>query len=224
MQTPVPLNSKIYELAKILWEYLLFPQHLEKADAILVLGSYDRAVARYGAELFINAWAPYLIITGGVLHPPEVFNTPEPVIEAEYFAQLAIDAGVPKEKIIIENKALHTGDNFDKTAQLLAGLGYAFDSFILVQKPYMERRSYATGKKRWPEKKLIVTSPPTTFQEYFNSGIPVERTINSMVGDVQRMKVYPRKGYQIEQKIPDEVWEAYEELVRLGFDKRLVAE
>ena len=30
--------------------------------------------------------------------------------------------------------------------------------FIVVQKPYMERRSYATFKKVWPEKEIIVTS------------------------------------------------------------------
>jgi hypothetical protein len=43
-----------------------------------------------------------------------------------------------------------------------------------------------------------------------------------MVGDLQRIKVYPEKGFQISQDIPDDVWKAYEELVRLGYTKHLV--
>ena len=88
----------------------------------------------------------------------------------------------------------------------------------------MERRTYATGKKRWANKELIITSPPLTYEEYLASGIPVKRFINAMVGDVQRLKYYPEKGFQIPQTIPDNVWRAYEELVALGFDERLIPE
>ena len=43
-----------------------------------------------------------------------------------------------------------------------------------------------------------------------------------MVGDLQRIRVYAEKGYQIPQDIPEDVWRAYEELVRAGYDKYLV--
>ena len=45
-----------------------------------------------------------------------------------------------------------------------------------------------------------------------------------MVGDVQRIKEYPAKGFQIEQEIPDEVWTAYEELVQEGYTEHLIKE
>jgi hypothetical protein len=45
-----------------------------------------------------------------------------------------------------------------------------------------------------------------------------------MVGDLQRIKIYPAKGFQVPQEIPDEVWKAYERLVEMGFDKHLVKE
>ena len=96
------------------------------------------------------------------------------------------------------------------------------NSVIAVQKPYMERRSYATFKKLWPDKKLAVTSPQISFEEYYNDEIPLEKVINIMVGDLQRIKIYPEKGFQIFQEIPDEVWLAYEQLVGLGYDKHLV--
>ena len=73
-------------------------------------------------------------------------------------------------------------------------------------------------------KKLIITSPPITFKEYLNSGIPQERIINSIVGDLQRIKLYPRRGHQVKQMIPKNVWRAFEELVQLGFNKRLIVE
>ena len=44
-----------------------------------------------------------------------------------------------------------------------------------------------------------------------------------MVGDLQRIKVYPERGYQTYQEIPSDVWEAYEELVRIGYNKHLVS-
>jgi Fe-S cluster biosynthesis and repair protein YggX len=43
-----------------------------------------------------------------------------------------------------------------------------------------------------------------------------------MVGDLQRIKLYPEKGYQIYQEIPQAVWEAYELLVSMGYDEQLV--
>jgi hypothetical protein len=95
------------------------------------------------------------------------------------------------------------------------------DSFIVVQKPYMERRSYATFKMHLPEKKITVTSPLLSFEEYPTPELPLENIINSMVGDLQRIRIYPSKGFQIYQEIPDEVWQSYEELVKMGFDKHL---
>ena len=63
-----------------------------------------------------------------------------------------------------------------------------------------------------------------SFDEYPNEEIPLERVINIMVGDLQRIKMYPEKGFQIYQQIPSEVWNAYETLLRLGFDKHLMKE
>ena len=53
---------------------------------------------------------------------------------------------------------------------------------------------------------------------------PLEKVINIMVGDLQRIKIYPAKGFQTYQQIPDDVWQAYERLVELGFDKQLIEE
>ncbi|MEP7258536.1 MAG: YdcF family protein, partial [Flavitalea sp.] len=76
--------------------------------------------------------------------------------------------------------------------------------------------------KHWPDKKLSVTSPRLSFYDYPNAEIPMERVINNMVGDLQRIKHYPALGFQIEQYIPGNVWVALERLVELGFDAHLM--
>jgi hypothetical protein len=108
-------------------------------------------------------------------------------------------------------------ENILFTQQLLEDKGLHPHTFLLVQKPYMERRSYATFKKRWPDKELIVTSPQIAFEDYPTPEMPMERVIDMMVGDLQRIRLYPEKGFQIPQEIPGEVWAAYEKLVDWGF-------
>jgi len=46
--------------------------------------------------------------------------------------------------------------------------------------------------------------------------------ISIMVGDLQRIREYPARGFQIPQNIPDDVWDAYNELVRAGYDRHLM--
>ena len=213
------VNKRTLQLAKKLWDYHHLNQSLEKSDCILVLGSHDLRVAERGAELYLQGLAPILIFSGGLGNlTKEIWKEPE----ADKFATIALGMGVPQDAILIENKSTNTGENILFTQQLLKEKGLNPQSFIIVHKPYMERRSYATFKKYWPDKKLIVTSPQISFEEYPNDKIPLEKVINIMVGDLQRIKIYPEKGFQIFQEIPDDVWLAYEELISLGYDKHLI--
>lgn len=89
----------------------------------------------------------------------------------------------------------------------------------------MERRTYATGKVWWPDVDIIVTSPSLTLEEYPNESTNInEHWLHAMVGNLQRIKEYPAKGFQIEQDIPDEVWQAYEFLVAEGYTNTLIKE
>lgn len=194
---------------------------LQKADMILALGSNDTRVAEHGAALWLQGYAPYILFSGGSGRLTEgLFHKPE----AEIFADVAEKMGVPQEKMLIENRSTNTGENIDFTRELLKEKGMDPATFILVQKPYMERRAYATFKMRWPEKEFVVTSPELSYTQYPNETITRELLINIMVGDLQRIKIYPAKGFQIPQEIPDEVWTAYERLVALGYTQHLVKE
>ena len=213
------ISEKTLILAKQLWDYHHVNHHLEKADCILVLGSHDTRVAERAAELYLQKWAPLLLFSGGLGRLTEGVWTET---EADLFAKIAIDKGVPREAILIENKSTNTGENILFTRQLLRENKIDPQSFIVVQKPYMERRSFATFKKHWPDKKLIVTSPQISFENYPNAEIPAEQVINIMAGDLQRIKVYAEMGFQIYQEIPSDVWRAYEQLVSSGYDEHLI--
>ena len=217
------MDDRIRELAEIIWQYHQVNHELSKADAILVLCSYDTSVAKTGAQLFLDGWAPLLIFSGGL---GSITSRLWREAEADQFARIAVAMGVPRARILTENRSTNTGENILFTKALLEERQIDVGRFLLVQKPYMERRSYATFRKLWPDKQLIVTSPKASFDEYLstysNEALSTADVINIMVGDLQRIRLYPAKGFQIPQDIPDAVWEAFEELVRAGYDKHLI--
>ena len=214
------------EALETVWDYMHMGHKLEKADAIMALGSYDIRVAEYAAKLWIDGWAPYLICAGsGTIHNESaVWQGFVDSTEAEVFADVARRAGVPDEVILIENKSQNTGQNYEFTMNLLKEKGVELKKLIAVQKPFMERRTYATGKVWLPENvDLIVTSPDLSLEEYPNELVSQnDHWIHNMIGDLQRVKEYPAKGFQIEQEIPDQVWQAYEFLVAEGYTNNLI--
>ena len=217
------MKDRICTLARKVWRYHQMNHKLERADAILVLCSHDERVAERGAQLFLDGWAPLLIFSGGSgAITSRLWTEPE----ADRFAAIATGMGVPHEKVLIERKSTNTGENVIFTKQLLAELGIDPMKFIVVQKPYMERRSYATFRLFWPDKEVLVTSPQVSFEdylaEYANGALTFDDVVSIMVGDLQRIKLYPDRGFQIPQDIPDEVWAAYEELVEAGYDRHLI--
>ena len=217
------MDDHICTLAEQIWHYHQMLHDVQKADALLVLCSHDKKVAERGAELFLEEWAPLLIFSGGLGSITKNMWT-EP--EADQFAAIAIAMGVPQEQILIENKSSNTGENILFTRQLLNERGIDPQKFILVQKPYMERRSWATFRKLWPEKEVLVTSPQVSLAEYLcsytNSELSADDVVSIMVGDLQRLKLYAEKGFQIHQDVPHDVWSAYEELVNAGYDRSLI--
>ncbi len=219
------MENHVHTLAEKIWRYHHMNHQLEKADAILVLCSHDKMVAERGAQLYLERWATLLIFSGGL---GAITRTLWSEPEADQFAKVAMGMGVPEEKILVEKRSTNTGENILFTKQLLGEKEINPAKFILVQKPYMERRSYATFKKLWPEKEVLVTSPQVTFDEYLdkysNRALSRDDVISIMVGDLQRIKLYPDKGFQIYQEIPKDIWLAYEGLIKAGYDRHLVSQ
>ncbi|MGD1103321.1 MAG: YdcF family protein [Terriglobia bacterium] len=215
------MTSEVDFLARKIWDYHHLDHRIEQSDAILVLGSHDLRVAERGAQLYLEHWAPRLIFSGGLGNLTRgVWDQPE----ADRFAEIATRMGVPREEILIENHSTNTGENIQFTKDLVAKFHLNPRKFILVHKPYMERRAFATFRKVWPEKQALVTSPQMSFEDYPNQEISKREVIGIMVGDLQRIRLYPAKGFQIPQEIPPEVWAAGQKLIQLGYSQNLIGE
>lgn len=212
-------------LLQVIWDYLCLNQKLENADCIVGFGNFNTDIARRTAELYHEGYAPKVLFTGGLGRNTEGL-LPEP--EAIRFARVAMDCGVPEEDILIEDKSANTKENIEFTRSLLKQRGIPSDHILGVHQPFMERRITAAMGVYWPEVKFSVTSPRVTIPEYLarakDQGISENASVSVIVGDFQRMDLYAKKGYQLPQHIPEEAWNAFHELVAMGFDTQLAKE
>lgn len=214
------IDEGVRRHARVLWDYHnLHSDMPNRADFILAMGSHDLRVAERAAELMLSEIADVLVTSGG---SGKVTGDLWAKSEGELFAEVARQLGVPATAILIENHAKHTGENITLARNLLLSHGLPATAGIIVAKPYMKRRSLATALKQWPSVEWFVDGPQLSFEEYPSPEVPERRMIELMVGDLQRIDVYAQQGLQVEMAIPAVVRAAYEELVRLGFDRFVI--
>ncbi|WP_437040213.1 YdcF family protein [Streptomyces sp. enrichment culture] len=222
---PVPerperhIGDEQFHDAKVIWEYHQMGHEARPCSAAIGLGSHDLGVATTAADLFRAGLFPVVVFSGG--------NSPTtrarfPRGEAVHYREHALSLGVPDEAVLVEPRAANTGQNIAFSREVLAGAGVEVESLLLISKPYMERRSYATCRKLWPEVDVVCASEPLELDDYIKSIGDEKLVVDMLVGDLQRVIDYPRLGFAVEQDVPGEVYDAYERLLRAGFDSRLI--
>ncbi|HHX8313149.1 TPA: YdcF family protein [Vibrio diabolicus] len=209
---------KLYRHIETLWDYMQLKHELKPADCLFVMCSNDVRVAEHAANLYHQKLAPLIVFSGGEGRFTDgLFEKSE----AETFAEIAKMSGVPSEVILLEAESTNSGENVRFTEQRLKEEGKNCSSFILVQKPFMERRAIATFEKQWqsPYSQLQVSSTAHPFFEYINEDMPLMMVLEALMEDFSRVKSYPEKGFQTEQSIPPQVESSYQVLLeRFGFD------
>ena len=207
---------------QVIWDYLGMHQQPRKADCIVGFGNFNDNIARRTAELYHQGYGPKILFTGG-LGRNTAGLLPEP--EAVRFARTAMECGVPERDIILEDRSTNTKENICFTREKLEQLGLPRGHILGVHQPFMERRITAAMGVYWPELEFTVTSPQVAILEYLSDakrqGITENAAISVIVGDFQRMDLYAKKGYQLPQYIPQEAWEAFHQLVAMGYDTQL---
>ncbi|MFJ2893086.1 YdcF family protein [Streptomyces sp. NPDC087305] len=222
---PVPqhqqrqITDEQFHDATLIWNYHQMGHELRPCSAAVGLGSHDLGVATTAADLFRADLFPVVVFSGG--------NSPTtrvrfPRGEAVHYREHARSLGVPDEAIMVESKAANTGQNITYSRELLAEAGVEVESLLLISKPYMERRSYATCRKLWPEAEVVCASEPLELDGYIKSIGDEKLVVDMLVGDLQRVIEYPNLGFAIEQDVPEDVHDAYERLLRAGFDSRII--
>jgi uncharacterized SAM-binding protein YcdF (DUF218 family) len=205
--------------AQAIWDYHQMHHPAQPCSAGIGLGSHDLGVATLAADLYHAGLFPVLVFTGA--------NSPTtaarfPRGEAVHFAEHATALGVPATALIIEPEAVNTGQNIEFSRRALAAAGITASSVMLVSKPYMERRAYATARRVWPKVDAVCASERLSLDDYVKSIGDDRLVLDMLVGDLQRIIAYPALGFAVPQEVPPAVMTAYERLTARGYDSRLL--
>ncbi len=202
------------EFGEILWEFHNAGSDPERCDLILGLGSYDLRVADHCADLYQSGIAERVVFSGA---EGNWTRGRWKSSEALVFRQRAIEKGVPQRAILTESKATNIAENLDLSRRLLQSNGIPVSSLTIVTKPNTLRRVRATLPLRWAEVSAYLSAPPITLGDQITEKRTLRAMVEEMVGDLQRLLVYPQLGFSVEQSIPPDVLDAYWTLVERGY-------
>jgi uncharacterized SAM-binding protein YcdF (DUF218 family) len=210
----VLLELQTVDDLNLLARFLAAPTPLpNKADLIVVLGSALPVNATYGAQLFHQGLAPFVLISGGIGHstPSLWANLEEEGIEGEDRAEADIFHDlmvgryrVPPEKILVESVSTNCGSNAVQSKRLLDKVGLNPKSMVLIQDPTMQRRTQASFQNSFPEATLF-NAPPF---------IPPVTANGLILGEIPRFAAYgpEGQGFIAHTDVPNEVHSAWQRL------------
>ncbi|MFF3061593.1 YdcF family protein [Streptomyces sp. NPDC057909] len=207
--------------AQRLWDFQQMHHDPRPCSVGIGLGSHDLGVADVTVDLYQRGMFPLIVFTGAT---SRTTRDRMPRGEAEHYRERAVELGVPADAILVEPDARNTGENITLSRAVLAQRDIDVTSVLLVSKPYEERRAYATACKLWPDVEFVSASAAMTLAEYVDTLQDPRLVLDMLVGAQQRLVVYPKQGFMIDQEVPDAVADAYERLCVDGFTSRLVPE
>lgn len=207
------VDPGVWRAARELLDYHRLGETIGPADGVLVFGSNDLRVAEYAAGLVLEGWAPWVMFSGARGRMTEHW----PETEAETMAGVARTLGVSGGKIHMEVRATNTGENIRFSRGLIRELGLRASTLIVVQKPYMERRTRAALEAQWPELDFRVGSPPLDLEACCSGGMDFRSVVECMAGDFQRILDYPALGFATTQPVTERAMAAYRFLLSAGF-------
>ena len=160
---------------------------LKKSDAIIILeGDGFNRIAQ-GAKLFKEGWAPFVIISGGVVNPPHS-------IPAQDMLSHLIEAGVPENNIILEEKSLNTRDQGVEIMKLANEKKWK--RIIIVASHYHQYRAYLTFLKAMRDSgsTLEIINAPARDLLWFSNDEQGMR-FDLLKGEFERIHAYAQKGH-----------------------------
>jgi hypothetical protein len=182
-------------------------------DWVIGFGHFDLAIARECGAAAERGEARRVAFTGGIGAGTADLGMPE----ADAF-RLELERAFPALAgggLVCENRSTNTGDNMRFLLALFAGLTppvtpeKGLDAVLLVATPIRLRRVLLTVRHFLPDARLAVRCPRRRWQEdqapHDAKGVP---WLAQMVGEVQRIRDYPAKGWIAREDVPPGVLEA----------------
>lgn len=220
------MELEIRKDIEILWDYLCLRNEPVKADCIIGLGSILKSVPKKCAALYKQGYGDYIVFTGNCGKGTEGIISKT---EAEIFKDIAVLEGVPEDKILIETKATNTYENFKYSMQVLEANNLKPKSFLIVGKPYQERRANCIASVELAKFKFFLASFLVSFNEFIeyvetNNLMSLDDVINELVGEINICIIAPNYGIQQKCDIPKEVIKSYERLCNAGYTRYIVSD
>jgi hypothetical protein len=215
---------------QILWDYALLhhdldgPEHAGPVEAVVVPGGYSDLPAVEAARLYLSLeerqdFRPLVVVTG-FASPTAMrqWGRSEAARLANVFDEAMRAAGKPVADIFLEPDARNLGQNAIYLDRALRWRGIEAKHVLVVCKPYLERRTYATLQQGPRTCLFTMQSPPLGLEAWLRALHPemsAKRSIDTLVGDFERV-AFPN-GFLVQQPVPRAAWDAFVRLKAAGF-------
>jgi len=150
------------EMLNEVYDYLAEEDAPEIADLIFVFGAKTPLRIEKAIDLYNEGLSKTLVVSGRSPH----YADPNAKTEAEIYSQIARDRGVPKDAILTEDASITIPDNVRCSLNLLDEKGVQYNSIILVNSPYTQRRGWAHFKKYTPDSVKLIRVNSGTADQY----------------------------------------------------------
>lgn len=175
-------------------DYIFVSDTPQKVDAIFLPGGSYPELPEYAAELFHEGYARFLVPSGGisikhdkwkgVSSKAEIY-TANYNSDCEFFTDVLIKSGVPKDAIICENQAQHTRDNAFLSRKILDEMGLNITSAMIICKAFHARRCLMLYQMAFPDVSFIVC-PIHCYNITKENWFAKEQGIDKVLGELAR--------------------------------------
>lgn len=155
-------STEDIEVCNNVYDYLSEEDAPENVDIIFVFGAKTPLRINKAIELYRQGLSQIILVSGRSPY----YSYDKSSTEAETYAQLAIEKGIPSSSIILENESITIPDNVRSSLNLLDKNKTSYNSIALVNSPYTQRRGWAHFKKYLPDTIRIVRINCETGDQY----------------------------------------------------------
>ena len=186
------INKENFEL---LHRYLAASDKPAAADIIFLFGGITMPEVWHKAlELYQAGFSKKIYIAGGLGKKSKADKIETP--EAETIKTFLLARGVPSEAIITETESTNTLENILYAKKELQPA----KKVIAVSKSFHMRRVLATFTKHYPQLNVLCCSPELIYENLDDQ--KKEYYFDRMLGEVNRLSEYAKKGDIAAQEIP----------------------
>ena len=176
---------------KVLYEGIEYKQ--QPLDVAIILGSNKAHIYRlpYAVEVYKNGLVSKIIVSGG----RNIGNAN--MVEADYLKEKAIEFGIKKEDILVENKAMTTWENMKLSRELMIknNMFKTCIKIAIVTSSFHMRRSIMIAERVFSDDSVnIVALPGEDNSTRRTTGFTNEKGRVRAIGEVEKIIDYVKKG------------------------------